>query len=66
MAKKKKEIDEVKNETSYLEGIEGNIAASIRLAKAEYESKPSNLMSSVITNLELTLREIKNSHGTTL
>ena len=66
MAKKKEKIDEVKNETSYLEGIEGNIAGAIRLAKAEYESKPSNLMSSVITSLELTLREIKNNHGATL
>ena len=66
MAKKKEETNGVKSETSYLEAIEGNILASIRLAKAEYESKPSNLMSSVITNLELTLREIKNSHGTTL
>lgn len=59
MAKKKEEINEVKNETSHLEAIEGNILASIRLAKAEYESKPSNLMYSLITNLELTLREIK-------
>jgi hypothetical protein len=66
MAKKKEETNGVKSETSYLEAIEGNILASIRLAKAEYESKPSNLMSSLITNLELTLREIKNSHGTTL
>lgn len=62
MAKKKEETNEVKNETnetSHLEAIEGNILASIRLAKAEYESKPSNLMYSLITNLELTLREIK-------
>jgi hypothetical protein len=66
MAKKKEETNGVKSETLYLEAIEGNILASIRLAKAEYESKPSNLMSSLITNLELTLREIKNSHGTTL
>ena len=66
MAKKKEETNEVKNETSYLEAIEGNIAAAIRLTKAEYESKPSNLMSSLIINLELTLREIKNNHGATL
>ena len=66
MTKKKEETNEVKSETSYLEAIEGNILASIRLAKAEYESKPSNFMYSLITNLELTLREIKNSHGTTL
>ena len=66
MAKKKEETKEVKSESSYLEAIEGNIAAAIRLAKAEYESKPSNLMYSVITNLELTLREIKNNHGATL
>lgn len=59
MAKKKEETKEVESETSYLEAIEGNILASIRLAKAEYESKPSNLMYSLITNLELTLREIK-------
>ena len=60
MTKKKEETNEVKSETSYLEAIEGNILASIRLAKAEYESKPSNLMYSLISNLELTLREIKN------
>ena len=60
MAKKKEETKEVESETSYLEAIEGNILASIRLAKAEYESKPSNLMYSLISNLELTLREIKN------
>ena len=59
MTKKKEETNEVKSETSYLEAIEGNILASIRLAKAEYEKKPSNLMSSLIINLELTLREIK-------
>ena len=54
MAKKKEEIAE-----NYLEAIEGNIAAAIRLAKAEYELKPSNPMYSVITDLELTLMEIK-------
>jgi hypothetical protein len=59
MTKKKEETNEVKSETSYLEAIEGNILASIRLAKAEYEKKPSNLMYSLIINLELTLREIK-------
>lgn len=48
-----------KKEENYLEAIEGNVAAAIRLAKAEYEKKPSNPMHSVITNLELTLREIK-------
>ena len=37
MTKKKEETNEAKSETSYLEAIEGNILASIRLAKAEYE-----------------------------
>lgn len=54
MAKKKEETPE-----NYLDAIEGNIAAAIRLAKAEYEKKPSNPMYSVITDLELTLMEIK-------
>lgn len=54
MAKKKEEIVE-----NYLEAIEGNIAAAIRLAKAEYANKPTNPMYSVITDLELTLMEIK-------
>ena len=44
---------------SNLEAIEGNIWASILLAKAEYELKPTNPMYSVITDLELTLMEIK-------
>ncbi len=44
---------------SNLEAIEGNILASIQLAKAEYELKPTNPMHSVITDLELTLMEIK-------
>ena len=48
-----------KKEENYLEAIEGNIAAAIRLAKAEYEIKPSNPLYSIITNLELTLKDIK-------
>ncbi len=48
-----------KKEENYLEAIEGNIAAAIRLAKAEYENKPSNPLYSVITDLELTLKEVK-------
>lgn len=48
-----------KKEENLLDAIEGNIAASIRLAKAEYDKKPTNPMYSVITNLELTLMEIK-------
>ncbi len=54
MVKQKEEKEE-----NFLDAIEGNIAAAIRLAKAEYEKKPSNPMYSVITNLELTLMEIK-------
>lgn len=55
MAKKKEE----ETTENYLDAIEGNIAAAIRLAKAEYENKPTNPMYSVITDLELTLMEIK-------
>jgi hypothetical protein len=51
MAKEKQE--------NYIEAIEGNILASIRLAKAEYEKKPTNPMYSIITDLELTLMELK-------
>ena len=54
-----------KKEENFLVAIEGNIAAAIRLAKAEYENNPSNPMHSVITDLELTLRELKKiqQHG---
>ena len=48
-----------KKEENYFDAIEGNIAAAIRLAKAEYEKKPSNPLYSVITDLELTLMEVK-------
>lgn len=48
-----------KKEENYLDAIEENIAAAIRLAKAEYENKPTNQMYSVITSLELNLMEIK-------
>ena len=48
-----------KKEENYFDAIEGNIAAAIRLAKAEYELKPTNPMHSVITDLELTLMELK-------
>ena len=51
MAKKKQE--------SNLDAIEGNIWAAILLAKAEYAEKPTNPMYSVITDLELTLMEVK-------
>lgn len=44
---------------SNLDAIEANITASIQLAKEEYELKPTNPMYSVITDLELTLMEIK-------
>jgi len=49
-----------KKEQSNLEAIEGNIWATILLAKAEYEKKPTNPLYSIITDLELTLMEIKN------
>lgn len=54
-----------KKEENFLDAIEGNIAAAIRLAKAEYENNPSDPMYSVITDLELTLRELKKiqQHG---
>jgi hypothetical protein len=42
-----------------IEAIEGNIWASILLAKEEYKVNPSNQLYSIIIDLELTLREIK-------
>lgn len=48
-----------KKEESFLDAIEGNISASIRLAKAEYEKLPTNPMYSVITGLEFALSELK-------
>jgi hypothetical protein len=48
-----------KKEENNLDAIEGNIAAAILLAKAEYQNKPTNPMYSVITDLELTLMELK-------
>jgi hypothetical protein len=48
-----------KKEESFLDAIEGNISASIRLAKAEYEKLPTNPMHSVITGLQLALSELK-------
>lgn len=48
-----------KKEEGFLDAIEGNIAASIRLSKAEYETKPTNPLYSIITELELILMEIK-------
>jgi len=54
-----------KKEENYLDAIEGNILASIRLAKTEYEIHPSNHMYSVIICLKLTLMELKKiqQHG---
>lgn len=51
MAKKKIETN--------IEAIEGNILASVLLAKEEYKVNPSNPLYSVITDLELTLMELK-------
>ena len=48
-----------KKEENYLDAIEGNLWASILLAKAEYANKPTNPMYSIITTLELTLMELK-------
>lgn len=48
-----------KKEENNLDAIEGNLWASILLAKAEYANKPTNLMCSIITTLELTLMELK-------
>jgi hypothetical protein len=50
-----------KKEENFLDAIEGNILAAIRLAKAEYQTKPSSSMYSAIINLELTLMEIKKT-----
>ena len=44
-----------KKEENNLDAIEGNLWASILLAKAEYEKHPTNPMYSIITNLELIL-----------
>lgn len=52
-----------KKQENNLDSIEGNIWAAIFLAKAEYESKPTNPMYSVITDLELTLMEIRKIHS---
>lgn len=54
MAKKKEEKIE-----SNLDSIQGNVWASIILAKAEYANKPTNPLYSIITSLELNLTEIK-------
>lgn len=48
-----------KKEENLLDAIEGNISASIKLAKEEYEKLPTNPMHSVITGLELALSELK-------
>ena len=48
-----------KKEAANLDAIQENIAAAIDLAKIEYKTKPSNPMYSVITVLELALRELK-------
>jgi hypothetical protein len=48
-----------KKEQNNLDAIEGNVWAAILLAKAEYEVKPTNPLYSVITDLELTLMELK-------
>jgi len=48
-----------KKEENYLEAIEGNILAAIRLAKAQYQNKPSNHIYSIITDLESALIELK-------
>lgn len=48
-----------KKEETCLDAIEGNIWATIILAKAEYVENPSNPLYSVITDLELTLMEVK-------
>ena len=54
-----------KKEENNLDAIEGNLWASILLAKAEYEKHPTNPMYSIITNLELILIELKKlqQHG---
>ena len=42
-----------------IEAIEGNIWASILLAKEEYKVNPSNQLYSIIIDLELTLMKLK-------
>lgn len=54
MKTKKEEIIE-----SNLDSIQGNVWASILLAKAEYANKPTSPLYSIITSLELNLTEIK-------
>jgi hypothetical protein len=48
-----------KKEENRFDTIEENLSSAIQLAKAEYEIKPSNPLYSIITNLELTLKDIK-------
>ena len=46
-------------EISKIETLTANVEASIKLAKEEYQENPSNPLYSVITDLELTLLEIR-------
>ena len=48
-----------KKEENSLDAIEVSISTAIRLAKVEYEKRPTNPLYSIITSLELTLMEIK-------
>ncbi len=48
-----------KKEISRLETIIGNLEVSLNLAKEEYAENPSNPLYSVITDIQLTLIELK-------
>ena len=46
-------------ELGKIESLIVNLESSINLAKEEYQERPSNPLYSVITDLELTLMELK-------
>ena len=46
-------------ELNKIETLTVNLENSIKLAKEEYQEKPSNPLYSIITDLELTLMELK-------
>jgi len=46
-------------ELGKIESLIVNLESSIKLAKEEYQERPSNPLYSVITDLELTLMELK-------
>jgi hypothetical protein len=48
-----------KKQLSRIESLINNLDESIKLAKEEYQTNPSNPLYSVIIDLELTIMEVK-------